>query len=147
VWIWALSIHAGVSYQTPSDGWSWGIELFDGQLHLNRLSNFYGGLKPFLGWRVVRLGQRLVPPPESYGFALPFVIFHNPRNPGRVFIATPLWLPMCPLGVLLAWTYRQERRLRDLTACKTCGYCLTGNLSGICPECGKPTADLPPGPA
>lgn len=30
---------------------------------------------------------------------------------------------------------RQDRRERD-GACIHCGYCLTGNTTGICPECG-----------
>jgi len=32
-----------------------------------------------------------------------------------------------------------ERAL-NTDLCKGCGYNLTGNVSGICPECGRPTA-------
>ncbi|HRX84484.1 MAG TPA: hypothetical protein P5572_05635 [Phycisphaerae bacterium] len=31
---------------------------------------------------------------------------------------------------------REELRLRGLPTCTACGYDLTGNASGICPECG-----------
>ena len=48
-----------------------------------------------------------------------------------------------PLAVLLA-TYpvialvRGRRKVPG--ACRACGYDLTGNVSGRCPECGRPTA-------
>jgi ABC-type ATPase with predicted acetyltransferase domain len=41
----------------------------------------------------------------------------------------------------LVWLYGlhwRDRRAQRIAAgrCATCGYSLTGNLSGICPECG-----------
>jgi hypothetical protein len=54
-----------------------------------------------------------------------------------------------PLGVaymsavavgLIVWFSMEHRRNRlrsARTACGHCGYNLTGNVSGICPECGK----------
>jgi len=44
-----------------------------------------------------------------------------------------------PLAVYWRWFFRQ-RRLRQrklLGLCLNCGYSLTGNLSGVCPECGE----------
>jgi hypothetical protein len=48
--------------------------------------------------------------------------------------------------VVLGWLHRNRTRrgLRRILAgrgvpiCVSCGYGLTGNVSGICPECGKP---------
>lgn len=39
----------------------------------------------------------------------------------------------------LAFLHHSVRRYRRWkhTLCMQCGYCLTGNVSGICPECGK----------
>ena len=34
----------------------------------------------------------------------------------------------------------EQRRRRQLGLCLNCGYNLTGNVSGICPECGQPVA-------
>ncbi len=53
-----------------------------------------------------------------------------------LFLGTPVW------GVMWAWLYvrllnRLFRRVRP-QCCTHCGYDLTGNVSGICPECGKP---------
>ena len=36
---------------------------------------------------------------------------------------------------------RRQRRLRAAQLCLRCGYCLTGYLSGVCPECGTATAE------
>ncbi len=58
---------------------------------------------------------------------------------GRVYLFLPPWIPLTtfalPIGLMM-WLDRR-RRLPD--HCKKCGYNLTGNVSGICPECGKPT--------
>ncbi|HSZ56912.1 MAG TPA: hypothetical protein VK797_14695 [Tepidisphaeraceae bacterium] len=35
--------------------------------------------------------------------------------------------------------WRREARLKK-GRCEFCGYNLTGNISGTCPECGKPAA-------
>lgn len=39
-------------------------------------------------------------------------------------------------AALFAWNGISKRPKRDYE-CNTCGYNLTGNLSGICPECGQ----------
>ncbi|MGD8454439.1 MAG: hypothetical protein PVJ57_21710 [Phycisphaerae bacterium] len=51
---------------------------------------------------------------------------------------------------LLFVAYRKPAGMSGLLVCKTCGYNLTGNVSGRCPECGtavesagaKPPADV-----
>ncbi len=50
-------------------------------------------------------------------------------------IAVPLWMPFVLL-LLLSWiAWRMSRRPPPGRCCK-CGYDLTGNVSGVCPECG-----------
>lgn len=49
------------------------------------------------------------------------------------------------LSLVLAPILSKKRALRDRIPpghCKQCGYNLTGNTSGICPECGTPTREL-----
>ena len=52
-------------------------------------------------------------------------------------VVIPLWLPLVvvtiPTAILL---YRDRRRIPP-GHCQKCGYNLTGNTSGRCPECGK----------
>jgi predicted RNA-binding Zn-ribbon protein involved in translation (DUF1610 family) len=48
----------------------------------------------------------------------------------------PLWIPAAlAAGAALA-VRRGSRRLRTADGCARCGYNLTGNVSGVCPECG-----------
>lgn len=58
---------------------------------------------------------------------------------GRNIIYGDLWLPFAavaaPLAVLWRLRWRKRRAL-----CRTCDYDLTGNVTGICPECGAQTA-------
>ena len=61
---------------------------------------------------------------------------------GERSVVIALWLPATITFILPAfWAVcywvryrRQSRRCRNL--CATCSYNLTGNTSGICPECG-----------
>jgi hypothetical protein len=39
-------------------------------------------------------------------------------------------------GVILLYAREKYRRARLYPWCKNCAYNLTGNTSGICPECG-----------
>ena len=44
------------------------------------------------------------------------------------------------IAVFLYWAARSPRRSKDpVTVECTCGYNLTANETGICPECGKST--------
>jgi hypothetical protein len=57
-------------------------------------------------------------------------------------------LTMVPFIVFIVWRIllmrRQERR-RTKHLCMVCGYNLTGNLSGTCPECGSAIPATNPG--
>ena len=56
-------------------------------------------------------------------------------------IEVPLWLPT-GLLVLGVWvTSRRSKVPGD--GCRICGYCLRGNVSGVCPECGTPVTQHP----
>ena len=47
-------------------------------------------------------------------------------------------------GIVLLYLREKYRRARLFRYCDKCGYNLTGNVSGICPECGRPIADETP---
>ena len=47
----------------------------------------------------------------------------------------PLWMPLVLIGVPTIWAWRRDRRI-PRGHCQECGYDLTGNVSGVCPECG-----------
>jgi hypothetical protein len=68
---------------------------------------------------------------EVHAFAGPVIVLKLPAW-SLVVIAG-----LCCVAPLFSWV-RRNRRLRrahpDL--CPSCGYDLTGNVSGVCPECG-----------
>lgn len=51
-------------------------------------------------------------------------------------IAFPLWIPILPLLALATWLWRREGP-NSSGICANCRYDLTGNTSGVCPECGE----------
>ena len=59
------------------------------------------------------------------------------EDPGRpILVGCPMWLPVVAAAMV---TFVVLRRCRNSTRpgiCTCCGYDLTGNVSGICPECG-----------
>jgi hypothetical protein len=56
-----------------------------------------------------------------------------------IMVAVPLWIAILLTSVLPAIVFLRLRRQsyrRVRGQCLTCGYNLTGNVSGTCPECG-----------
>jgi hypothetical protein len=66
-----------------------------------------------------------------------------PFGSGTVrFIVVPLWIPlvlfaMYPTIAFIRGPARRWRR-RRAGLCIRCGYDLTGNVTGVCSECGRP---------
>jgi hypothetical protein len=52
----------------------------------------------------------------------------------RIFL--PLWVPFALVAIPTAILWWRDRRRIPPGHCRNCGYNLTGNVSGICPECG-----------
>ena len=55
--------------------------------------------------------------------------------PGTL-IHVPLWLPLLVVAIPTAILFYRDRRRIPPGHCEKCGYDLTGNVSGKCPECG-----------
>lgn len=51
------------------------------------------------------------------------------------FVTIPLWLPFLAVSVASAIAWQRSRR-KPPGHCQKCGYDLTGNVTGVCPECG-----------
>ena len=63
-------------------------------------------------------------------------------------VAMPFWLVFSLFGSFPVWITLRRRigkshRRRRLGLCITCGYDLTGNKSGVCPECGTKIENPP----
>lgn len=57
-------------------------------------------------------------------------------GPGATVHYVPLYLPMLAIAGFTTFLWRRDRRIQP-GHCR-CGYNLTGNVSGVCPECGTP---------
>ena len=80
-------------------------------------------------WSTWRLGLRF---PNWWDYA------------GVTSIDFPLvFLSIPPLTWLLI-RFVRRRRFDRVGHCRQCGYDLTGNISGRCPECGTPTGQAKP---
>ena len=66
----------------------------------------------------------------------------GPWGDGGQLMVFPAWILLVatlilPVVGIVRWRRRARRRGRSL--CIECGYNLTANTSGVCPECGTPT--------
>jgi hypothetical protein len=84
--------------------------------------------------------------PRDVSLRFPGFTFHHFTWPGEwptgtywtfaVALIYPLILTAIMPTLWLA-RYARTRRRRAAGLCSGCGYSLTGNISGVCPECGK----------
>lgn len=59
---------------------------------------------------------------------------------GIIAVFVPLWIPLGLFLVPTAFLWSRDRRRIPFGHCQKCGYDLTGNVSGVCPECGATAA-------
>lgn len=64
-------------------------------------------------------------------------------RPGGWVAIIPLWVPFLLVVAFTAILRRLDSRRFRSGHCQRCGYNLTGNVSGTCPECGTPTPGAP----
>ncbi len=62
-------------------------------------------------------------------------LFAKLSQSGGVVVFVPLWFFVVCLLLLTVWAWWPHRA--PPCACRRCGYDLTGNVSGRCPECGS----------
>ena len=76
-----------------------------------------------------QIGRTLAAPEGAWRFG----------NRRFISITSPYWLPVLVTALLPArwlWVRRRSRPQNQDGFCASCGYDLTGNVSGVCPECG-----------
>lgn len=60
-------------------------------------------------------------------------------NPELLILDVPVWSASVLLALPTALLWYLDRRRDRPGFCPDCGYNLTGNITGRCPECGTPT--------
>jgi len=75
---------------------------------------------------------------DRWGFVWPsaWYPYRSVNSPIRALII-PLWMPIAAAAGATFWAHRRIHRFAP-GRCGRCGYDLTGNVSGVCPECGQP---------
>jgi hypothetical protein len=73
----------------------------------------------------------IVQPPHWVAWPSP-----TPLGPRRWLVRAPLWIILVVLTIPVLALGRNPRRLPLPGHCCRCNYDLTGNVSGVCPECG-----------
>ncbi len=71
-----------------------------------------------------------------------WLLHYDLQGATKTFVV-PLWIPLLLAVVttgVLSW--RRYRLVNRAGHCVSCGYDLTGNTSGVCPECGVEIPDL-----
>ncbi len=61
---------------------------------------------------------------------------------GFYSIRLPIWIPSLLIAIPSFLLWWRNRRLPEEDHCD-CGYDLTGNVSGVCPECGTSSLEIP----
>lgn len=112
-------------YERPADGWQCQAVRWDSMRGTTWLQTW--------PWR---LGLYL---PETHTQTFRFrILLWTLAGPTRIrTFMLPFWVPLAPVSaatIVLWWRDRQPRF--PANHCQKCGYNLTGNTSGRCPECG-----------
>lgn len=69
-------------------------------------------------------------------------VFEVDVEPLATTIQVALWVPFVLIAIPTAILWCSIRRRPPPHCCQHCGYDLTGNVSGICPECGAEVARI-----
>ena len=96
-----------------------------------------------VGWSREAVTPEPMPPGDTPLKRLGFDVFWEP---GLKQVLLPAWAVAAPAAVplVLSTIGAVRRRRRDRRhLCRSCGYDLTGNVSGVCPECGISVAGAP----
>jgi hypothetical protein len=117
---------------------SWGVGFQLGSLRIEYLRN-YGALRRREAWiradpLAAALGGWMPLWPAQVDFTNAGLRDPTLPKPTTKWLYVPLWMPFLVIAVPTALLWRQRRFARG--HCQHCGYDLTGNVSGRCPECG-----------
>ena len=104
------------------------VIVFAGQIAVLSGTNLINIYDP--GWYVYRLST-----PDIRWW--PTIWIPNPPAGPTISVGIPLWIPLVVVAIPTGLLWRRERKRPRPGHCRSCGYNLTGNVSGVCPECGE----------
>jgi hypothetical protein len=89
-----------------------------------------------IGLRITGTSPRLRTPRQWLQW--PAVERQSPAHCSMLLVAVPMWAVFLVIAIPSAILWYRDRP-PPKGHCQNCGYDLTGNVSGVCPECGDPT--------
>ena len=119
---WVTSLFRNVSL-----GWQTFVALGDGSLSLFNDNNVCVTVPFWLHTNPIS--------PRSYGLCV-WRGSYDTWLGIRCYGTMPLWIPLLVIAVPTTLLWWRGRRRVPPDHCQQCGYNLTGNVSGVCPECG-----------
>jgi len=142
--LWISSTLVTVFYM----GWGFSVGLGGGEFRLDlkkqpppadmkgRLVSWF--VQPGFEWRRLKGWSNALAKPtwQNWSFALGLSLPRREKYASTTRLVTPLWLPTALVAATTVFLIWRDRRRKPPGHCRSCGYNLTGNVSGICPECG-----------
>lgn len=118
--LWAISLRWGLHYER----WRLGFNVYDGGVTFWYVKAPDGRGQGFRVNDVTIRSHSWIPQlPGAYS------------NPRESFFWLPFWIPLSLLTPATTVLFWKSRKCRP-GECSACGYNLSGNISGRCPECG-----------
>ena len=115
----------------------WFFALSVGNIHVGAISGNLAMLyAPGFGfeWSFRKVWE--ISPPRTR--LLYFYYKSSPTSRGsRRVVSFPLWIPFVLVALPTAFLWWRDQRRIPPGYCRKCGYDLTGNVSGACPECAE----------
>ncbi len=134
---WPMSVQRRWYYYRDVGSYNIGLELIDGYFgvecyNVNQNPEPFGGVESvpsstdILPWRF-EIDNTVL----AYGNDGTFTVWD---------VSVPFWMPFLIVASPTTILWWLDRRRIPPGHCQKCGYNLTGNVSGVCPECGEPIA-------
>ncbi len=144
--VWGLSLRWEVWWNTPrisgrvEFGVLSGFWKQYGEEWTTRPTGVYRGTRR-AGWDAAK--RVFIKPASPLGFRWPKFSqhtqrFRSNRNVEHYHFLIPCWLLFLITATPTAFIWWRDHSRIPPGHCQKCGYNLTGNESGVCPECGKP---------
>jgi hypothetical protein len=122
---WTASSFWCFGYELCGPGWGYRLSISDGHITCGRRLLVATAVPFPPGWYIFHHRLNL-----KWSATFSFV-------PALQSMSLPLWMPLVLVAVPTAVLWWRDRRRVPPGHCQRCGYDLTGNTSGICPECGS----------